>query len=81
MEIPPISSVPSTASLETATSQGERLAHLYQLLGEESTRSDDGEAKKRRIQAPKARIARLTEKPETPAPRFDGQSHLLDTLA
>ena len=79
MDIPPITSVPSTAALDSATSPAERLAHLYHLLDEESRGPNDGEAKKRRLKALRERIERLTKKPAVA--RFDGQVHRLDTLA
>ena len=67
--------------MDSATTPAERLARLYQLLDEESTNPEEGEAKKRRVQAILRRIEQQTEKPPAPNVHYDGQTHLLDTLA
>ncbi len=81
MDVPRISGLAASTFMDSAISQAERLARLYQLLDEEAVNPEEGEAKKRRVHAILRRIEQLTEKPATPNVHYDGQTHLLDTLA
>jgi hypothetical protein len=81
MDVPRISPLAASTFMNSATSQAERLARLYQLLEEEPNRPDEREARKRRVQAIIRRIEEITEKPATPNVHYDGQTHFLDTLA